>query len=347
MRRLICMLLMLTTLPLFAGECLVIAHRGASGYLPEHTLKAYTEGIRLGADYIEPDLVMTADGVVIARHENILQLTTNVATHAGFAKRRRSQSLAGREFDGWFSEDFSHAEIGQLRATERYPDLRPGNTVHDGQYAIPTFEQVIKLAKAQALVTGRPVGLMPELKQVSYFRERGLDLVQAVVDVLKRNYLQPEKNPIMLQSFEAEALRRAKELTRVNGLNNVPLIQLLGDSDPEAIASETSPQALAEIAEYADAIGVPKYGDILPEAPAALPTDVRSTLVENAHAAGLNVYAYTLRAENKYLAPAFRSESDEAAHGDLAGEISLLLEAGIDGFFTDFPDVGRAVCDAR
>ena len=324
-----------------AGECHVVAHRGASGYVPEHTLKAYAEGVRQGADTIEPDLIISADGVPVVRHESMLQLTTDVGDRAEFADRRRTQTIGGRELTGWFSEDFTVAELTSLRAIERYPELRPDNTVQNGLHAVLDFTQFLQFARSQAIITGRPIGIMPEIKQADYFAERDLDIVAAVVTALETNVVSPSLNPVTLQSFDAATLRRLNE--RVD----VPLVQLLGARDPADIAAETSPQALAAIAEYADIIGVPKYGYVLPEAPETVPDTVRSELVDNAHKAGLKVYVWTFRAENRFLAPAFRSSGDEAEHGDLAGEMNLLLDAGIDGMFTDFPVIGRAVCDSR
>ena len=324
-----------------AAECLVIGHRGASGYLPEHTVPAYRLAVEQGADYIEPDIVITRDGVPIARHESLLSLTTDVADRPEFADRQRRQLLRGREFVDWFSEDFSYAEIQQLRATERMTELGRAGAEFDGEYTVPTLQDVIDLLLAERERTGRKIGLYPEVKQGPYFAERGLDAVRIVVETLERNGLGDPDDEVILQSFDARTLRR------LNAMTDLPLVQLLGSDDPVAIAAETSSAALAEIATYADGIGVPKYGYVIPAAPEELPADPASLLVEKAHAVGLIVHVYTLRAENKYLAPAFRSSEDPAEHGNLGGEIKLMLDAGVDGFFTDFPDVGRAICEQR
>lgn len=324
-----------------AGDCMVIGHRGASGYLPEHTLPAYRLAVEQGADYIEPDIVITRDRVPIARHESLLSLTTDVAERPEFAERRRKQILRGREYVDWFSEDFTYEEIRQLRATERMAELGRAGVQFNGEYIIPTLQDVIDLLLEERDRTGRKIGLYPEVKQGPYFTGLGVDAARIVVETLERNGLDGPDDEVILQSFDARTLRR------LNAMTDLPLVQLLGSDDPVAIAAETSSAALAEIATYADGIGVPKYSYVIPRPPEELPADPASILVEKAHAVGLIVHVYTLRAENKYLAPAFRSGEDPAKHGNLGGEIKLMLDAGVDGFFTDFPDVGRAICEQR
>ena len=324
-------------------NCSVIAHRGASAYLPEHTSAAYLRAIAQGADFIEPDVILSKDGVPLVRHENVLSLTTDVSEHDEFAARRRAQTIGEKVADDWFSEDFTAAEIATLRAIERYPELRPQSATHDGRFAILTLQQVIDLWR-DARESGSHAGLYPELKDVAYFEARGLDSVGIIVDTLNRNGLTGPKDGVLLQSFDAQALQRAAQLT------DLPLVQLLESRTPDEIEAATSPAAMASIAAYADGIGVPKglvYVQPRPEpdgpASALAPLEL-TPLVKNAHAAGLFVHVFTFRAENKYLMPPYKRS--ERSTGDLAGQIRLFLEAGIDGFFTDNPDVGRAACDA-
>lgn len=335
-----CGLLAVISLPVTAAQkCTVIAHRGASAYLPEHSTGAYQLAIKQGADFIEPDVILSKDGIAVVRHENSLQQTTDIAQHPEFADRRRATTIDGRKVDDWFSEDFRAAELATLRATERYPELRPASAGRNGHFPLLSLQQVITLMFQSRETTGQPISLYPELKQVEYFAERGLDSVQIVLDTLARNGLTGPGDGVMLQSYDAAALRRAAELT------DLPLVQLLGNGSEADIAAETSPAALARIAEYADGIGVPKYGYVIAKQPTTVDEAPQITaLVENAHKAGLFVHVYTFRAENKFLPPAFRRADD--SNGDLASEMRMFLAADIDGFFTDNPDIGRAVCDA-
>ncbi len=289
-----------------AGECLVVAHRGASAYLPEHTLAAYQLAIEQGADYIEPDVVLTSDGVPIVRHEIQLDLTTDVAEHLEFAHLRSSRQLYGQKLEGWFVDDFTLAQLKTLRARERWPDIRTRNADHDGKYQVPTLKEVIALAAHAE----REVGLYIEFKDPMYFRERGQQIVETVLAELSEAGLNKAAAPVLLQSFDPGALRRAAEGT------SLPLIQLLfSDQGVD----------LADISNYASGIGIPKYD-----------FDLDYTA---AHEQGLKVHVYTFRAEAEFLPVQY--------DGSLAAEIGVFLDRGMDGFFTDNPDIGRAVCDGR
>lgn len=319
--------------------CTVIAHRGASGYFPEHTLEAYQLAMEQGADYIEPDLVMTKDGVPIARHEARLELTTDIADRPEFAARRSARYMRGEEVAGWFSDDFTLKEIRTLRAKERYPEIRQANTEWDGQFAIPTLQDVIDLVRAYTEKTGKDVGIYPELKTPNYFADRKLDITGVVLATLSRNGLDGSTDQVIIQSFDAEALKRA------HAMSNLPLVQLLGEQEPEAIARQVTPMALEAMAKYATGIGVYKYGYILIDDPSAQPLPYRNTgLVTAAHDAGLDVHVYTFRAENKFLAESFRGAGGDAAKGNLRGELSAFIAAGVDGIFIDHPDIGVAAC---
>lgn len=312
---------------------LVIAHRGASGYLPEHTLAAYHLAIQQGADYIEPDLVMTRDGVLIARHENEIGGTTDVAERPEFAGRRTKKIIDGATLEGWFTEDFTLREIKTLRARERIAKLRPSSARFDGQFEIPTFDEVLDLieganalraraAEARKLPAPRPIGIYPETKHPGYFDGIELSLEEPLVRALHARGYVARESPVYIQSFEAGNLRELAAMTKL------PLIQLLA----------TRPADLADIATYAHGIGVEK-SLMIPRNTAgrlALPT----SLIRDARAAGLEVHGWTFRAENAFLPVEYKRGEDPAAHGDLAGEIAAYLAAGMDGFFTDHPDIG-------
>ncbi len=301
------------------ANVVVIAHRGASGERPEHTLASYQLAIDQGADYIEPDLVMTGDGVLIARHENEIGGTTDVADHPEFAARQRSQVIDGETLTGWFTEDFSLAEIKTLRARERLPQLRPRNRDYDGQFTVPTFDEILKLAAgANALRGSSPrIGVYPETKHPAHFARIGLPQEQDLLQALDRFDYGREGSPVFIQSFDPNNLRQLSRMT------HLPLVQLL----------EHELGDLATVATYADAIGIAK----------SLGT---ADAVANAHALGLAVHVWTFRAENEFLPADLKVGSDPAGHGKLEGEIERYLARGIDGFFTDFPLTGARVRDA-
>lgn len=326
----------------------VIAHRGASGERPEHTLEAYRMGIDAGADFVEPDLVATKDGVLVCRHENEISGTTDVAERPEFAARRATKTIDGLPVSGWFSEDFTLAELRTLRARERLPLLR--GTGFDGRFAVPTFEELLELVgrvNAAPDRRGRPVGVYPETKHPSYFAERGLPLEEPLLAALRRHGLDRADAPVFIQSFEVSNLRRLAGRTRV------PLVQLIDAGgrpwdfaragDPRTYADLLQPGGLREIAGYARAIGVHK-GLVLPRDAAGrlLPA---TSLVRDAHAAGLRVHVWTLRAENEFLPLELRRGKAPRERGDLEGEAALFLEAGVDGYFTDHPASGVAARD--
>jgi glycerophosphoryl diester phosphodiesterase len=300
-------------------QIIVIAHRGASGERPEHTLESYRLAIEEGADYIEPDLVVTRDGVLVARHENEIGGTTDVAQHPEFASRRRTQIIDGETMSGWFTEDFTLAEIKTLRARERLPELRPQNCVYDGRFLVPTFDEILQLANEANGYPGRGarIGVYPETKHPAHFAGIGLPQEQAVLDCLARHGYAVEGSPVFIQSFDPNNLRQLRGMTRL------PLLQLLEHDLGE----------VRDIATYADGIGIAK----------AL---ANAAAVAAAHDANLKVHVWTFRAENVFLPADLQSGGSEAAHGDLAAEIERFLDRGIDGFFVDFPAIGVRVRDA-
>lgn len=329
---------------------IVIAHRGASGYVPEHTLAAYAMAILQGADFIEPDLVITKDGHLIARHDNVLDLTTDVSTRPEFAGRKTTKTVDGVTVTGWFSEDFTLAEIKTLRAVERIPGIRPANARFDGQFEIPTFQEIIDLAQAYEKLLDRRIGLYPETKHPTYFDRLGLSLEEPLVKVLRRNGYEGRNARVFIQSFEINNLRKLKTMTRI------PLVQLLWIEgkpyDVEAgggtltYEQMATPAGLAQIASYAKGVGPEKRFIISLDSAGNLDPSRATGFVQHAHAVGLQVHPYTFRSENVFLPNNFRSSSDPNALGDGAGEIKTFLRAGIDGFFTDHTDRGIAGRDA-
>lgn len=336
--------------PAPTGAPIVIGHRGAPGYLPEHTLAGYALAVFQGADFIEPDLVMTKDGQLIARHENILDETTDVATRPEFASRRTTKVLDGSTVTAWWSEDFTLAEIKQLKARERIPSVRPANARVDDQLEVPTLQEVIDLAQGLERATGRRIGIYPETKHPTYFRSIGLAMEQPLVDVLRRNGYEGKPGQVFIQSFEVSNLQDLSRMT------NIPLVQLFGgaNSRPFDVAAAggtltygqmATAQGLAQIATYARGVG-PSKGYVIPVVGGVLDPANATNFVRDAHAVGLVVHPYTYRVENQFLPPNLRVGADPNGRGHLQAEIEMFLDAGIDGFFTDNSDVGVKARDA-
>ncbi|QJB46560.1 glycerophosphodiester phosphodiesterase [Dolichospermum flos-aquae] len=311
---------------------IIIAHRGASGYRPEHTLASYELAIDLGADYIEPDLVITKDGILIARHENEISETTDIANHPEFAHLKTTKIIDDEIKTGWFTEDLTIAEIKTLTAQERIPQLRPQNTAYNGIFTIPTFQEIIDLAKHKSQTIGRHIGIYPETKHPSYFQSVGLPLEATLLLNLQEINL-----PIFIQSFEVSNL---KELSQKTDLPLVQLINNIGkpydfviENDPRTYADLLTQKGLREIAEYAQAIGVHKnlliprdnYGKLLS------PT----SLIIDAHAANLQVHAWTFRNEDFFLPLDLQ--------GNPQKEYEIFFSLGIDGVFSDYPNIALTV----
>ena len=337
----------------------VIGHRGASGYLPEHTLAAYYLALQQGADALEPDLVMTRDGVLVARHENELGGTTDVARQPRFASRRVTKRIDGEPVTGWFSEDFTLEELKSLRACERIPALRPHNTRFDGQFEIATLEEILLLraaadrerrarAAALGLPPAPPVGLYAELKHATHFALCGLPMAEALLGMLEAHSCAAPEAGVFIESFEPGILRT------LSGLTPVPLVQLIESEGapfdaraagrPLTFADLMTPSGLAEVAAYAAAIGPEKSLVIPRDAAGRLARPTR--LVADSHAQGLRVIPWTFRAENAFLPAEARTAGAQSEPGELEQEIGRFLAAGIDGFFTDQPDIGVRARDA-
>lgn len=316
--------------PMTAVAQIVIAHRGASGERPEHTLAAYERAIDQGAHYIEPDLVPTKDGVLVARHENEISGTTDVASRPEFAARKATKVIDGESVTGWFTEDFTLAELRTLRARERLPDLRRANTGFDGLYPVPTFAEVIALVRAKEAESGRRIGLYPEIKHPAYFAALGQDLPALLVAELDRAGLNRADALVFIQCFEAGPLER------LNAMTPLPLVQLVaaegGPADRPGLtyAAMLSDAGLKQLAAHVDAIGAELPLLVSPE---GQPTG----LIARAHAAGLKVHGWTLRRENRFLPPPLRNGTDPAAAGQIARAWAMLRAAGIDGVFSDNP----------
>nr|WP_239479203.1 glycerophosphodiester phosphodiesterase [Lichenicola cladoniae] len=337
-----------------APKVLVIGHRGASALRPEHTLASYAKAIADGADFVEPDLVITKDGVLVARHESNITETTDVALHPEFASRRTTRTVDGQASTGWFTIDFTLGELKTLRARERMPLIRPRNARYDGMFDIPTFEEIIDFVAAESAARGREIGLIPELKSTPFFRSAGLPTEDVFVRIIGAHRY-TGTGPLEVQSFYGDSLRMVRD--RIGrSHSNIRLMQLLasssirfpaksGNGDATGFADMMSPKGLAEIATYADVIG--------PDIRSVIPLDATShlgapaTLVHDAHAAGLLVHPYTFRPENHFLPADFRNQAGDTTRnpdGSVA-EIQRYIDTGIDGFFTDDPAIGRRAVD--
>ncbi|KQW78856.1 glycerophosphodiester phosphodiesterase family protein [Brevundimonas sp. Root1279] len=307
---------------------LIIAHRGACGERPEHTRAAYELAIDQGADVIEPDLVMSRDGALIVRHDVEIGQTTDVADRAAFRERRTTRPVDGLPLTGWFAEDFTLAELQTLRARERMPLLRPANTAWDGREPILTFEEVIEIARRGSARTGRTVAVAPELKHPTHLRAAGLDLEATFVAALERHGLTGADAPVIVQCFEPGTLQRLRARVATPLLQLIAAVGAPADRTGEPFAALTTPKGLARVATYADWIGV-DLALIEPE------PDLPSSLIADAHAAGLKVAGWTFRAENLVLPELDRLGDDPLAHGRHPERLARFATYGLDAAFTD------------
>jgi glycerophosphoryl diester phosphodiesterase len=323
-----------------AAAPLVLGHRGAAGYRPEHTSAGYELAARMGADYIEPDLVPTKDGVLVDRHEPEISQTTDVASHPEFANRKTTKTIDGVVTTGWFTTDFTLAELKTLRAVERLPDIRQHNTLYNGRYQIPTFQDDINQWKSLAKRFNRNLGIVPEIKHSTYFRSIGLPMEQRVLDVLRRNGLDRPDSKVIIQSFEVGNLQWLHQHTRV------PLMQLtsatgapadfVAAGDPRTYADISSAAGLRQVGRYATYLGPDKNQIVPRDATGKLlaPT----SLIQDAHRAQLLVAPYTFRNENSFLPTDFQRGTNPADYGDALAEYELFFSLGVDGVFSDDSD---------
>ncbi|MET7640506.1 glycerophosphodiester phosphodiesterase [Streptomyces sp. NPDC005438] len=322
---------------------LIVAHRGASGYRPEHTFGSYQLALDMGADVIEQDLVPTKDGHLVCRHENDITQTTDVADHAEFADRKATKTVDGVELNGWFTEDFTLAELRTLRAKERIPKERQRNTLYDGRWEVPLFADVLRWADKEGRRRGRPVWLHIETKHPTYFRELGLELEKPLAKLLRKHGRHRKDAPNFLQSFEPSSIQRLKKLVDAPG---VVLLDALDSQpwdfveagDPRTVKDLVTPKGLKWIAGFAQGIG-PVVDLVIPkkeDGSLGEPT----TLVRDAHREGLVLHPYTMRNENTFLPTEFRRGDDPNAYGDAFGAFRAYFKTGIDGIFTDNCDTG-------
>ncbi|MFJ5839480.1 glycerophosphodiester phosphodiesterase [Streptomyces shenzhenensis] len=322
----------------------IIGHRGASGYRPEHTFGSYQLALDMGADIVEAgDLVPTKDGHLVCRHEPEIGGTTDVADHPEFASRRTTKVLDGVSTTGWFTEDFTLAELKTLRAIERIPANRPHNNLYNGRWEIPTFEEVLKWQDEQTRKRGKQVWIYPETKHPTYFRKLGLGLEERVAKLLRKYGKDKRNSPVILQSFEPGSIQR------LNKLVDNPLVVLLSSAgsrpwdfveagDPRTVADLVTPKGLRELAGYAQGIGPTLDLVIAKKADGSL--GAPTTLVADAHKVGLILHPYTMRNENPFLPTEFRKGTDADAYGDAFGAFKAYFATGIDGVFTDNADTG-------
>jgi glycerophosphoryl diester phosphodiesterase len=329
----------------FDKKPLIIAHRGASGYRPEHTLAAYQLAIDMGADFIEPDLVSTKDGQLVARHENEISGTTDVADHSEFANRKTTKVIDGESKKGWFTEDFTLAELKTLRARERLPEIRQRNTIYNDHYPIPTFQEIIDLVKKEEVRLHRPIGIYPEAKHPSYFQSVKLPIEKPLLEILNKNGYVDQSAPIFIQCFETAALKQLHKQTKIS------LIQLIDDTgkpydfvvnkDPRTFADLVKPAGLAEVATYAQGIGPSK--DLIVPRDKEGRWQAHTNVVSDAHKVGLKVHPWTFRNENSFLPLELRSgkpkdPNNAGMYGDIFAEYKLFFDLGVDGVFSENPD---------
>ena len=335
-------------------QLLIVGHRGASGTRPEHTLAAYQKAIDDGADFIEPDLVPTKDGYLVARHESEIKETSNISTLTQFADREQTKVIDEVSYSGWFTEDFNLNELKQLKARERIPDIRPNNTQYNDVYDIPTLEEIIELADAHYRKTGKIIGLYVETKHPSYFASLDLSMEDTLLKTLAKYEYTRDIAPVYLQSFEVSNLQYLDaQLERLNSLKHAKIVQLYSDKNtqpadyvlnniPKTYGDLATSEGLKFVASYADGVG-PSKTYILPNTQPATPT----SFVQDAHQYGLKVHPYTLRSENSFLPDYLDCSNDPAEYCEAGAlkEFELFFKAGVDGVFTDDPALGRKAAD--
>ncbi|GHH75602.1 glycerophosphoryl diester phosphodiesterase [Streptomyces sulfonofaciens] len=319
----------------------VIGHRGTAGYRPEHTLGSYQHALDLGAHIVEQDVVPTKDGHLVCRHENDITATTDVARHPEFAGRKTTKTVDGTSLTGWFTEDFTLAELKTLRAVERIPANRPDNTLYDGRWQVPTYEEVLQWADRQGARRGRPVWLYVETKHPTYFRKLGFDIEGMLARLLRTYHRDRADSPVILQSFEPTSVQR---LSKLVDSPSIVLLDAAGTrpwdfvaaGDPRTVDDLVEPEGLAWLASFTQGIG-PTLDLIIPKDADGRLTEP-TTLVSDAHDAGLILHPYTMRNENTFLPADFRKGTDPNAYGDAFGAFRTYFETGIDGIFSDNAD---------
>jgi glycerophosphoryl diester phosphodiesterase len=312
---------------------LVIGHRGASGHRPEHTALAYQLAWRSGADSVEPDVVMTRDGILVCRHDLDLAPTTDVESHPEFAHKRRTMEVDGELVTGWFVQDFYLEELRELRARERWPHKRPGSAMYDELLPILTLEELLDLRAEESARAGRQLGVHIELKHAALFTSMRMPLHESLVAILRERRLDSPLAPVRVMSFEAEILKQLRRDL------DVEMVQLIDEH--ETVRS----RRLQRVGGYAATVGLSKH--------LVLPRDSADAIGEpgpavlKAFKAGLDVIVWTLRNENKHLPSNLRTNGPSREHGDAVAEVTRLLDLGVDGLMTDFPELAAGVCAGR
>ncbi len=336
---------------------LIIGHRGASGYRPEHTASAYRLACEMGADLVEPDIVATRDGVLVVRHENEISGTTDVADRPEFADRRTTKTVDGERLTGWFTEDFTWDELAVLGSRERLPQVRPDNTVFDGAEGILRLRDVLAIVDAHRAESGRDIGVVVEVKHARFYEDRGIDLAEMLCAELAACGWADRADSLVIESFELGVLDRLRAAEAQAAFVFLaerfgsPADEPVGEAPPRSYAWYRSDAGLDLLAGRVDGISVAKANllrvGVLGQALG--PTN----LVERAHARGLRVFTWTLRPENRFLNRAFRSHAQRtgeepeatAQWGDWLAEFSMIASSGVDGVFVDHPDLGVAMRD--
>lgn len=324
---------------------LVIGHRGAPGYRPEHTRSSYELALALGVDAVEPDVVFTADGVAVVRHENDIGSTTDVADRPEFAARRTTKTIDGDELTGWFTEDFTWAELATLRCRERLPNLRPSSASFDGAQPPLRLVDVLDLVREASLDQGREIGVVLEIKHATYFTALGYDVAGLIAAALRAARWGDGELPLYLESFESTVLAQV----RAHGIRGTYIYLLEAAGHPfdlvsthgaaaPTYAQQASPAGLDALVGTVDGISVDKRMILAPDRLGR--TTGPSRVVADAHTRGLRVFTWTCRPENAFLLASFRRGRDKAAFGDYESEWRVIADAGVDGVFVDHPDLG-------
>ena len=326
---------------------LVIGHRGAPGYRPEHSRSSYDLALAMGVDAVEPDVVVSKDGVLVVRHENEISGTTDVADRPEFAERRTTKTIDGAELTGWFTEDFTWDELSTLRCRERLPKLRPSSASFDDWQRVLRLRDVLDLVRAGSLEQGREIGVVLEIKHATYFAGLGWDLAELVESELLDAGWGRGEMPLTIEAFESTVLRGLRErgirgtyvyLLEAAG-RPYDLVAALGTAAP-TYRDTARPAGLDRLVGVVDGISVDKRMILAPDKLGRMTGP--SSVVADAHARGLRVFTWTCRPENAFLVGQYRTRGGAGAFGDYESEWAVIRDAGIDGVFVDHADLGVA-----
>ncbi len=324
---------------------LVIGHRGAPGYRPEHSRSSYDLALALGVDAVEPDIVVSRDGVLVVRHENEISGTTDVADRPEFADRRTTKTIDGTEHTGWFAEDFTWDELSTLRCRERLPAIRVSSASFDDEQRVLRLRDVLDLVRDGSLAQGREIGVVLEIKHATYFAALGWDIAALVDAELRAAGWASGEWPLTIEAFESTVLYALQE----RGISAAYIYLLEASGRPFDLLSAhgkaaltyrqtAAPAGLDQLAGRVDGISVDKRLILAPDTLGR--SSGPSSVVADAHDRGLRVFTWTCRPENRFLIPQFRGSGGPAAFGDWEAEWGMIRDAGVDGVFVDHPDLG-------